>query len=263
MYRDLISVLMTTSPIPSHPSTEIVDKVIEAIQFHLGDVQIWLLCDGVRTPEHENRRANYEAYKAAMHQRPYRPSLTFAAWNDSVQQAQMIRAVLPKIRTPLVLYNEHDYALTRDPIDWEGIINALEQDKTNCVRFHNLEEIHPLHQHLMMDCFEGANGEHGGRMICDPPMVCGVPMIRTVQYWGCPHLMKTRWYIHQMFDPAKFSERSYTEIEPALYGHICDSPWENFKLMVYAPRVPSMRRSVHLGGRGHDKDDPKRDFIFR
>lgn len=260
MYKDLITAVMTTSPIPSHPSTAVVDQVIDSIQHHLGGVEILLLCDGIRQPEHEYRRPAYDEYKNRMR---YRPCVRLAAWDHSVQQAQMFRQALPNVRTPLMLYIEHDYALTLDPIDWDGIINAVQQERTNCVRFHNLEEIHPLHQHLMLDCFEGADGHHGGRKICDPPLICGVPMIRTVQFWGCPHLTKTEWYVRQMFDPTKFSDRSYTEIEPAMYGHVCDSPWDDYKLMVYAPSEPSMRRSVHLGGRGHDKDDPKRDFIFR
>jgi hypothetical protein len=260
MYKDVITAVMTTSPIPSHPSTKVVDQVMDSIQHHLGGVEILLLCDGVREPEHEDRRPAYEEYKKRMR---YRPCVRMAEWPRSVQQAYMFRQALPTVKTPLMLYIEHDYALTLDPIDWEGIVNVLQQERANCVRFHNLEEIHPLHQHLMLDCFEGADGHHGGQKICEPPLVCGVPMIRTVQFWGCPHITRTSWYRAQMEDPAKFSDNSYTEIEPAMYGHVCDSPWEDYKLMVYAPSEPSMRRSVHVGGRGHDAVDPKRDFIFR
>jgi len=192
-----------------------------------------------------------------------RPWLRMMEWDETVQQARMFRAGMPTVKTPLTLYIEHDYALTHDLIDWEGIINVIQREQAHVVRFHNLEAIHPLHQHLMLDCFEGADGEHGGTMVCQPPLVCGVPMIRTVQFWGCPHLTTTKWYREQMENPEKFSDNSYTEIEPALYGFVNYAPWEEYKVMVYAPSKPSMRRSIHVGGRGHDKDDPKREFRFR
>ena len=249
---------MTSSPIPSHPSTEVIDKVLDSLFFHLPDVEVMLLCDGVRVPEHEYRRAGYEEYKKKMRDRP---QIHMTEWAENIQQAQMMRRAMPLVKTKLTLYIEHDYALTKDPIDWEGIINAIQQDRARVVRFHNLETIHPLHQHLMLDCYEGADGYHGGTKICEPPLVCGVPMIRTLQFWGCPHLTTTSWYQEQM--ETKFTDDSYTEIEPALYGWVNYSPWEECKVMVYAPSEPSMRRSIHVGGRGHDKDDPKREFRFR
>jgi len=260
----IITVLMSSSPILSHPSVEVIDKVLKSTQFQIPDVDTVILCDGVRVPEHESRREGYEEYKRRLlsGDHGWTRQLQLREWGDSVQQAFMFREALRSVKTPLVLMQEHDYAFTYDPIDWEGIINVLQQERANVIRFHNLEEIHPLHQHLMLDCFEGADGHHGGRKICEPPLVCGVPLIRTVQYWGCPHIAPTKWFREQLEDLRKFSANTYTEIEPALYGHICDAPWENYKLMVYAPSEPSMRRSVHISGRGHTDVDPKRDFVF-
>ena len=179
MYENLITVITSTSPLASHPFTDIFDKVHESTQFHLPGVHTLLLCDGVRVPEHENRRDGYDAYKAKLRNRIH---FTIMEWRESVQQAFMVRTGLHLIETPLILWQEHDYALTLDPIDWEGIINAIQQDRARVVRFHNLEDIHPLHQHLMLDVFAGADGEHGGVKVSEPPLVCGVPMIRTRQF---------------------------------------------------------------------------------
>jgi hypothetical protein len=256
VYEKLITVITSTSPLLSHPSTEIFDKVHESTQFHLPGVETFLLCDGVREPEHENRRAGYAEYKRKVRS----DKIRVFEWDKSVQQGFMVREALRNIDTRLVLWQEHDYALTHDTIDWEGIINAIQQDKARVVRFHNLEDIHPLHQHLMLDCFEGADGEHGGTKISDPPLVCGVPMIRTLQFWCCPFLTTTAWLQNMMEDKSLFSENTYCEIEPVIYGPISYQPWEQNKVMVYAPSEPSMRRSQHLGGRGHDHDDPKRDM---
>jgi hypothetical protein len=255
-YRNVVTAVMTTSPIESHPSTEIVARVLDSIRFHLGDIEVLLLCDGIRVPEHEYRRERYEAYKLKMRDRP---DIRMMTWSDSIQQVRMVREALPTVKTPLILYIEHDFTLTLDPIDWEGIINALQQERVNVVRLHNGDEIHPLHQHLMEGMFEGADGHHGGVKVREPEIICGVPMIRTVQFWGAPHLARTDWYREQL---NKLAPDAYAEIEPALYGPISYLPWEQFKIAIYAPSEPSMRRSQHLGGRGHDNDDPKREMRF-
>jgi hypothetical protein len=252
MYENIITAVMSSSPLLSHPSTAIVDHVIEGIRHHLGDIEILLLCDGIRTPEHENRRAAYEEYKLKMRDRP---DIRMMTWEASVQQAFMMREGLKTVTTPLVLFNEHDFLITPDFIDWEGIINALQQERVNVVRLHNGDDIHPLHQHLMEGMYEGADGHHGGVKVREPEIICGVPMIRTVQFWGAPHLARTDWYREQL---NKLAPDAYAEVEPALYGPISYLPWEQFKIAIYAPSEPSMRRSQHLGGRGHDNDDPKR-----
>jgi hypothetical protein len=257
-YADKITVVMSSSPIPSHPSTEIVDRVLASTQFHLPGVKTMLLCDGLRVPEHESRRSGYQGYKAAMRTRPL---VEMIEYENSVQQAFMIREALRHVTTPLVLQQEHDYALTSDLIDWEGIIHLLETGQANVVRFHNLEHIHPQHEHLMLDgVFEGADGYHGGSQVRPIPIVDGVPILRTLQFWFCPFLTTAKWFREQMDDPRKFSADTYCEIEPALYTWVNSAPWSEYRVMVYAPSEPSMRRSQHLGGRGHDKDDPKREM---
>lgn len=47
---DLLSVIITTSPIPSHPSTEIMDKCLSSLfeQPTLVTVPIFIVCDGVQ-----------------------------------------------------------------------------------------------------------------------------------------------------------------------------------------------------------------------
>lgn len=257
MYEKVITAVMSSSAIPSHPSTDLVDRVIAGIRHHLGDIEILLLCDGIRTPEHENRRAAYEDYKLRMRDRP---DILTMEWPSSVQQAFMTREALKSVKTPLVLWNEHDYLITPSPIDWEGIINVVQQEIANVVRFHNLEIIHPQHQHLILDgIFEGADGYHGGTQVKPIPIVCGVPLLRTSQFWGCPFLTTTKWFREQMEDPRKFSADTYCEIEPALYTWVNTNP-DEYRVFIYAPSEPSMRRSQHLGGRGHDNDDPKREM---
>jgi hypothetical protein len=255
MYEKVITAVMSSSAIPSHPSTDILDRVLASTQFHIPGAKTILMCDGLRTPEHESRRAAYNEYKDKMRNRPL---ITMMEYEESRQQAFMTREALRQVTTPLVMHQEHDYALTLDPIDWEGIINVIQQGIANVVRFHNLETIHPQHEHLILDgIFEGADGYHGGTQVKPIPIVCGVPLLRTSQFWACPFLTTTKWFREQMEDTRKFSADTYCEIEPALYTWVNSYP-DEYKVFIYAPSEPSMRRSQHLGGRGHDNDDPKR-----
>ena len=59
MLADKISILLPTSPIPHHPSTHILDEVIESIRVHFPDNELFLMIDGVRG-QVEHRRADYE-----------------------------------------------------------------------------------------------------------------------------------------------------------------------------------------------------------
>ena len=45
--RDLVTVLIPVSPIPSHPSTEVLDVTIDSIRTRLPDAEIIIMFDGV------------------------------------------------------------------------------------------------------------------------------------------------------------------------------------------------------------------------
>lgn len=248
--QDDITVIMVTSPIPSHPSTEIITKTIESVRFHLPDAEILLMCDGVR-PEQEDRRSDYDEY--------LRRLLWLCAheWDNVVpflapehrHQVGLTRDALEMVRTPAVLFVEHDTPLWPDPIDWNGCLQAVQSGEADLVRFHHETRVLPDHEHLMLDT--------------EPNELHGAPMLRTIQWSQRPHLASTGFYREIL--AAHFSEDCRTMIEDVMHAVVQNAyndhglaGWQQFRLWMYAPEG-SIERSYHLDGR---QSDPKFDMIL-
>ncbi len=84
----------------------------------------------------------------------------------------------------------------------------------------------------------------------------GIPMLRTKQWSGCPHLSSTEFYrkmIARYFDP---SCRCF--VESVMWGVIAnqigrnESRWDEWRLWMYAPEG-DMLRFLPLPGRGTDE----------
>jgi hypothetical protein len=234
-----ITVLIPTSPIPSHPSTRIIFETIDSIRFHLPNAEISILMDGVR-PEQAAALPRYKEYARNLvegilfgdHSR-----ITLCPFMPHTHQVGMVRSVMPSVQTPLVLFVEHDTPLTKDPIDWEGIAGAIERDVVDFVRFLPEPGIHPEHLHLM----------------CGP--VDGYPLVKTIQFSARPHVA-SRVFFEKML--LRFSPKANTFIEDRMHS-ICQEGgcegWVNWKMAVYHPEG-NKQRSRHLCGR---EDDPKFD----
>ncbi len=239
---DLITVLMPTSPIPSHPSTEVIDETLCSIRERLPRAEVLVMCDGV-SPAYEHRRDVYGDY---LHCLMWETNLE---WDNVVpfvfdrhtHQVGMTRAVLPEVRTPLVLFVEHDTPLVGE-VDWTGCARAVLSGDTNLIRFHHEASVLEPHRHLMVDEV--------------PRMVEGVPLLRTVQWSQRPHLAATG--VYRTWLEAGWWRESDGMIEDRMFG-VVENDWlqhrdpRRFRLSMYAP-TGDIKRSTHLDGRA---DDPK------
>jgi hypothetical protein len=246
---DLVTVIVTTSPIPRHPETDHIETTIASIRAQLPDAEIIVVADGVR-PEQQDRVADYDAY---LHRLCY---LTNFEWHNVVplirpqwgHQANSVRAALELVTTPLVLVCEHDTPIQGD-IDWAGITRLVSDGTADAIRLHTDDGIHPEHEYLFLD--------H------ETVDVDGVPLRRAAQWWQRPHVASASWY-RRMIETT-FTRESRTMIEDRFYGVL----YENFvvagedgwrrvcKLYVYTPDGP-FKRSAHLDSReGADKFDMK------
>lgn len=255
---DQITVIVTTSPAPLHPSTAHIEETIASIRAQLPESEIILVADGVR-PEQEDRRAAYDEYLARL------LWLCNLRWSNVLpilqpewgHQANAMRAGLAEVRTPLVLFVEHDTPLCGE-IDWEGCASVVRSGAVNVVRFHHETQVLDVHQYLMLDqephCYGDARVIENSAVRIE----LGVPLLRTVQWSQRPHLAPTLWY--QDLLARHFSPESRTMIEDVMYGIVesawqehGEAGWEQWRLALYAPPLP-LKRSEHLDSRG---DDPK------
>lgn len=230
-----ITVLMPTSPIPSHPSTAMIEKTIMSVRERLPMSEIIVMADGVR-PELEHRREAYEEYLESLIWLCRKWKAVPLVFTDHQHQANMTRRALELVRTPLVLFVEHDTPLTGE-IPWRQLGYFILNDDFHVVRFHHEQTIPDPHRWLMRGT---VTMEKDGQAL---------RFQRTVQWSQRPHLARTERY--REWVEKFFPVTSRTMLEDRLHGIVANSEWEEFKIGIYAPRG-SIQRSLHLNGREGD-----------
>ena len=232
-----VTVLIPTSPIPSHPSTEMIETVIASVKEQLLDAPIVLMIDGIR-PEQEALRPAYEEYTRrilwrCLHQWDALPLL----FTEHTHQAGMARRALAEVRSPLVLYVEADTPL-RGEIPWDQMIPLLRNDDLDVIRLNHDWRIHPEHQTLMVDL--------------SPINLGGLPLVRTRQWSQRPHLARTDFYRNAL--SKWFAPDARCFIEDRMYWVTLETgSWTDYRIALYAPGG-DQSRSYHLDGRqGADK----------
>lgn len=248
--RHLVTIIMPTSPVPSHPSTAMIEASIARIRAYpeLAQCEVLICVDGVH-PRLEHRRAEYVEYTRQLIWRcNWAPELFGClplVFDAHTHQAGMTARALDLVRTPLVLFVEHDTWPCGD-IDWRRLARVVEAG-VGGLRVARLQhyggDIHPEHRHLL---FDGDRRDFGG-----------VPMYRTRQWSQRPHLARADFYRGLMRD--YFGPRDRTMIEDVMVGPSEAAPWERFGIGVYAP-AGDMKRSETCDGRG---SDPKIEIDFR
>lgn len=236
------TILIPTSPIPSHPSTTILDETIASVRFHHPYADILVMCDGIR-PEQEHRRDDYDKYvqevcwKANFEWHNVYP-IVFAGHEH---QASMTRVALDYVRTPLIVFVEHDTPLVTDePIPWEDITRFMHAGYADVLRFHFEAHVHPEHERMMTTGVE---------------YPANLPVRYTVQWSQRPHVARTEYYrkiIRDHFPPA-----SSTMIEDKLHSVAQQWP-EDHRIAIFHPETGNIKRSLHTDGRGDDEKYPMR-----
>jgi hypothetical protein len=232
--KDKITVLISSSPIPSHPSPWMILETIASVRAHLPECEILILQDGIR-PEQEHMRAVYEEYKRQLlhNIRNEQHNVLPIFFDEFLHQAEMTRRALDQVKTPHILFMEHDTPLCEDKlIEWDGIVRAIESGWTDLIRLHHLDcgFIHNEHMHLMIDK--------------TPQEICGIKAMRTRQWSQRPHVATVNLYRRVL---STLSENSRTFIEDPVYGQYYDNKTP-YNIAVYTPSG-HIKRSRDLNGR--------------
>lgn len=234
-----ITVIIPISPIPSHPSSEVIDQTIDSVRSRLPDSEIILMFDGVPATLMHLKSQYLEFIQAMLHKTNHMNNIVPIVFDNHKHQSLMVKEALKLVRTPLILFLEQDTPLHND-IPFSSLAETVETGYANVVRFHFEAQIHPEHQHLMLD--------HS------PIDVLGVPMLRSRQWSQRPHLASTAYY-------RQIAERYWDDqprfIEHIMYGIVVDGSYDEHRLHIYAPEG-TLVRSLHTDGRrkGADHYDP-------
>jgi hypothetical protein len=113
--QEKLTVVLFTSPIPSHPNTWILENVYSSIRRHLPHVRIVILADGTECEE----PASYRQFKERAQQKGWE----LIAFKGKHHQTLMLRHALLTpglIETPLLMVGEGDWGILRLFIDWQA-----------------------------------------------------------------------------------------------------------------------------------------------
>lgn len=226
---DDITVLVPTSPCVLNPDHSHLETVITSIRERLPSAEILLMLDGVR-PEQEKFRADYEEYQRRVlwccnH---VWTGVTPFRFDEHLHQVEMMRRVLPEVRSPFVLFVEHDTPLVGD-IPFGEWVDILRSEPFDIIRTYPETVLQPEHQHLM----DGRFGRY----------------IRTRQFSARPHLARTEWYRYILRD--YFTPEARTFVEDKLHSVAQDDPGR-VRILIYAPDG-NIQRSTHLDARGNEE----------
>lgn len=226
---DAMTVIIPTSPIPSHPSIDIIDQTIKSIRYHT-DAKIIITIDGVR----EEQKNRTEAYTLYIQRLLWKCNFEYqnvvpVIFDTHVHQSGMMKKALEMVDTPLLLYVEHDTPLVTDmEIDWGNLSLKLLNAEANVIRFHYESEIPKEHEYLMLE----KKGD----------------LLHTKQWSQRPHFARTSFYRDVM---RFFSDQSNCFIEDRLYGKCVEGNADDWKVFIYHPKG-SIKRSLNLDGRAND-----------
>ena len=235
-----VTSIVTMSPIPSHPSLEVLEETLRSIRDNGPSGPVIVCCDGPRPVD------DVGAYEEAVRRLCDR-CLHDPAWanvlpliaEDWQHQANMIRLALDRVESPVVLVVEHDTPLVDAPVPWAGLVAAVRSGEANVVRLHHEASILDAHRHLVLD---------------DSPIdICGVPMVRTIQWSQRPSLASAAYYRRLLADHFPVSCRGF--VEDHVYSVVEQARWEDHRVAIYHP-AGDIKRSTHLDGRAGAEKAP-------
>lgn len=245
MDNQYITPIVITSPIPSHPSTRIIEETLDSIRYHLPEATILILADGVRNEEMD-RRSDYFRYLAALTETTITKygDVRIRASFDHLHQVGLMRDAFAHklIDTPFLLFMEHDTPLLQRSIPWLAIIRVLQDTPIDYIRFNPEEQIPKEHMHLM---------------IGEPIESFGVRMQRTMQFHARPHVATIEFYQKLL---GKFSIDANCFIEDLAHSFCQYEGWNAWPMAIYTPEG-GQKRSTHTNAReGSKKFDNEQIF---
>lgn len=236
-----ITVLIPVSPVPSMPSTEVIDVTLDSIRTRLPDAEIIIMFDGV-APQLQHLKAQYEHFTQSMLWKiNFMDNCVPLLFDEHSHQSLMVKKALELVRTPVILFSEQDTPLQND-IPFPELTEVIKSGYANVIRFHFEAQIHPEHQYLMLDQA--------------PIEILGQPFLRTRQWSQRPHLASTQYYRDIC---AKYWDNEPRFIEHIMYGLVAEGGdnYDEHRVHIYAP-AGTLVRSKHVDGRrlGADNYDP-------
>jgi hypothetical protein len=220
----------------------VLAETLNSIRHWLPDAEIILCFDGIHPNLERHRgvcRQNYEEhiYSTLWLADHHYGNIVPLIFDEHQHQTGMLPKALELVETPLILYVEQDTPLVTDElIDFDAINQFILGGGSNIVRLHHEALILEVHKHL-------THGDDG-------------QFTRTSQWSQRPHVASLAFY-QRIYDHHLAGKRIY--IEDVMHGVLANAQglygmqgWEQYRLHIYNPGGPNIKRSYHLDGRAGD-----------
>lgn len=230
------TILISTSPIPSHPSTALIEEVIRNARYWLPKAPVVIMADGVWSGV-SHRQNQYREYLNNL-QKLNIPDVVCRQFSQHSSQAKMTRTVLEEgfVNTRYLLFNEHDISLRTDiSFDWESIFEVLQYKRADVVRLCGFcEGIHPEHQCM---CYGETYWKDSH-------------FYYTRQWSQWPHVSTPEFYLNILRN--HFQPEEIMMIEERMHG-VCQIPRGSYiRIWEYLPLNEDKRCFTHREGRAGD-----------
>ncbi len=241
-YSADITILVSTSLLPSHPSTAIISHGLTSLREQLHTSPIIIMADGSDDPRYRAYLSNLERQWCD----GWYPHVFRIQKHDThLHQSGMLKPALSAVNTPFILYWEGDWTLLPD-VPWGSLCEIIKQGDFNTIKLHANPRISPYYEHMMEGRVMYQEGKCFDRYQDNLPGPA-IPIVKTRQWSQNPHLSSTDFYRNTIL-PLVNTQCEF--IENIVHGVVGNSPWEEFKTGIYNPASGDMMRIRHLDGRG-------------
>ena len=236
-----LTIVLTTSPIKTHPSTRLIEEVFEsaAVLAGLGGCRKIIVADGVKVREHDKFRsgictpdamANYGHYLSrldALTKTEGSPlcGAELLALDERHGFAHALRRGLMRVATPFVLVAQHDRSFVR-PVEVSHVLDVMERVNTNTqcpssgrVNYVGFPTTTTLSHETYVASKYGLAVEPVTFPVRDAKVTGSNPvgsseydtrpstlrLLPLVQFYDSMHVASTRWYLSRGFGRARYT----------------------------------------------------------
>ena len=198
---DFLTIIITTSPIRSHPSTYVLDKVIESFNLidELNDCKKLIICDGYQIISNNKYKSGKINQEVATNYEIYIESITDKYVNSEVIKrdkrygfAENVRYALELVRTEYVIIIQHDQIFLRN-INFKDIIHMMTRHHDiNYINFISLQTIN--YETKLISRYNTFYEEY--KKESD---LCGLSIMPLLFWYDKPHICRTSYYKDYVF----------------------------------------------------------------
>ena len=227
-----LTVILTTSPIKSHPSTEIIDKTIKSFDYinGLNSCKKFIICDGYAIIENNRYKSGKITEECASHYKEYINSITNKFCNTTIIKrdkrygfAENVKYALNNlVKTEFVIVIQHDQIFLRS-IDLKSVIfTMLNHSDINYIGFVSKQTSN--YESFLQSKYNQFYRDFLAHLHVDGLLMknnlsellnyrYGLSLLPLVFWYDKPHICKTSYYKDYVFGMKHYCLKTNKEIK--------------------------------------------------